>query len=200
MKKIVKWIIIIALLIVFLIDVWGLWKYKLSGTKVATQTSDVSDDVGSEEIAETDNSNSTKDSKIEYKEVTSKSIESDEKLFITDIEKKNNEKYEIRGILFTEYEVTKDEYNAVNKNEKIEINGIEYTKDSVKSGILKLKSSNSDAEDLYIKYDAKTKKYIVKNSKNDFSLYKSKEEYVKISVSGEQLLLFKKMVKIIKRQ
>ena len=48
---------------------------------------------------------------------------------------------------------------------------------------IKLKSSDEKAKKLYIKYDSKTKKYIVKDSTTNNSLYKPSENYVKVSVS-----------------
>ena len=121
---------------------------------------------------------------IEYTELTSKKFSNGEKLFIKDISEESDGVYEIKGLIYEECRITSEEYkNLKSGKSTIEILGVEYSKDKIESNNIKLKSSDEKAKKLYIKYDSKTKKYIVKDSTTNNSLYKPSENYVKVSVS-----------------
>ena len=118
-------------------------------------------------------------------ELSTKNFVTGERLFITDITEENNGTYAVKGLVYDEYQITKDEYDKLKAGTSTtEIFGIEYSKDKITSNNLKLKSTDEKAENLYIKYDSKTKKYILKDSKTDYSVYKTTEKYVQTTVDG----------------
>lgn len=180
MKKALKWIFFVILIVIFAIDVAGFWKYKLkksnnTQTQVATSAEGESD-------ATPEETNQKKN--IEYTELTSKKFSNGEKLFIKNISEESDGVYEIKGLIYEECRITSEEYkNLKSGKSTIEILGVEYSKDKIESNNIKLKSSDEKAKKLYIKYDSKTKKYIVKDSTKNNSLYKPSENYVKVSVS-----------------
>lgn len=184
MKKNLKTILLVAILIVLAIDVYGVWKYKLSETKTAYSEDVVNDDAITVDIT---NQNLFDDTNIEYAELTNKDFFADEKLFLIDVKSTNDEnQYTIKGLIYEEYSITAQEYNALrNGNGSIEIFGISYYKDKLQSGNLMLTSDNEMAENFYIKYNAKTNKYIVKDSTSDYSIYKASDRYVEKIVDGD---------------
>lgn len=188
MKKVVKWIFIVILFIILVIDMYGFWKHKLNGTKYVTSaSSDTSDS------AEESDSEQNENIKIEYSELKSTDFTNGEKLFITDIEAEEKNMYTIKGLIYEEYEITQQEYNDLkNGKSSIEIFNIEYTKDKIQSNNLKLKSSDENAESFYIKYNSSTKKYILKDSTTDNSVYKPTEDYVKTTVSEKLSFIIQK--------
>lgn len=195
MKKGIKWIFIIIIVVILAIDIAGFWKYKLKGTNYVTSTnadaSDVSD-VTEEDV----------EPEIEYAELSSASFENDEKLFITNIELDDTEEetYTIKGLLYEQYEITKEEYDNIKSGKtKIEIFGNEYSKDKLQSNNLKLKSENTDAEDFYISYNSKTKKYTLKDANSDSIVYKPTEKYLKTTVSGDLAFSIEKGGKTTKK-
>lgn len=179
-KTVVKWIFIIICVVILIIDFVGFWKYKLKGTKYQIATSaDTANDTAIEENTEPE---------INYEELTNKDFSDGEKLFITNINKDENEedKYIIKGLIYEKYEFSKEEYNNIKSGKNTtEIFGKKYSKDKMNSNNLTLKSSDSDAENFYIKYDAKTKKYILKESTTDYTVYKSTEKYVQTTVDND---------------
>ena len=186
-KTVIKWIFIIICVVILVIDLIGFWKYKVKGTKyqITTSTEPI-DDVGVEENIEPE---------INYENLTSKDFSNGEKLFITNIKQDENEekKYTVQGLIYEEYEISKKEYNNVKSGKStIEIFGKNYSKDKIQSNNLKLKSSDSDAEAFYIKYDAKTKKYILKESTTDYTVYKSTEKYVQTIVNNDLKFVIEK--------
>lgn len=183
MKKVLKWIFIIVLVIIFAIDVWGLYKYKLKGTNYNLASTNNNNSVEEDSYTE----EKSQEQKIEYTELKSTTMKSGEKLFITNIDsEEGTENYTIKGIIYEEYSITKEEYNNLKSGKSsIEIFGNEYKKDKIESNNLKLKSTNEDADIFYIKYDSTSKKYILKDSKTDYTVYKPTENYVSLSVSGD---------------
>lgn len=183
-KTVIKWIFIIICGVILIIDFVGFWKYKVKGTKyeIATNADATNDAVNDTDIEE------NIEPEIEYEELTSKDFSDGEKLFITNINKDENEedKYIIKGLIYEEYEFSKEEYNNLKSGKNtVEIFGKTYSGDKMKSNNLTLKSSNSDAESFYIKYDTQTKKYILKESTTDYIVYKSTEKYVQTTVEDE---------------
>lgn len=183
MKNIVKWVFIVVAVIVFAIDIAGFWKYKLNGTKYVISTGS-SDDVGSPEIVEPE---------ILYTNLTSSDLENGEKLFITDIDAEEDGTYTIKGLIYDEVEITKDEYNTLkNGKDSVTILEKEYEKDKIKSSNIILKEVTdveSDEEDdesneIYVKYDSTSKKYLVRDSSTDYIVYNPTEKYVKYNVKG----------------
>lgn len=174
MKKVFKWIFIIVVVVILAIDIAGFWKYKLK-----TNNSDVATTAEPIQALEEQNND------IEYIELTSNDFKNGEKLFITDITSEEEGKYTVKGIIYEEYTVTKEEYNKIKKGTAVNIFDIEYTKDQIQSNNLKLKSTNENAYDLYITYSSKYKKYIVKDRTTDYSVYKSTDKYVKLVVDDD---------------
>ena len=174
MKKVFKWIFIIGVVVILAIDIAGFWKYKLK-----TNNSNVATTAEPIQALEEQNND------IEYIELTSNDFKNGEKLFITDITSEEEGKYTVKGIIYEEYTVTKDEYNKIKKGTAVNIFDIEYTKDQIQSNNLKLKSTNENAYDLYITYSSKYKKYIVKDRTTDYSVYKSTDKYVKLVVDDD---------------
>ena len=178
-KTVIKWILITLCIIVFAIDMAGFWNYKLKGTnyKVSTSTEPVNEQI-QENIEQ----------EINYEELTSQDFSNNERLFITDINPDENQenKYIIKGLIYEEYEFSKEEYNAINsQGSTVQIFDKEYSKDKIQSNNLILKSSDSDAGSFYIKYDTNTKKYILVESTTDYTVYKSTEKYVQTTVDGD---------------
>ena len=104
-KVVVRWIFIIICVVILVIDLVGFWKYKLKGTKYQVATSaDTANDTAIEENTEPE---------IDYEELTNKDFSDGEKLFITNINKDENEedKYIIKGLIYEKYEFSKEEYN-----------------------------------------------------------------------------------------
>lgn len=174
MKKVFKWIFIIVVVVILAIDIAGFWKYKLK-----TNNSNVATTAEPIQALEEQNND------IEYIELTSNDFKNGEKLFITDITSEEEGKYTVKGIIYEEYTVTKEEYNKIKKGTAVNIFDIEYTKDQIQSNNLKLKSTNENAYDLYITYSSKYKKYIVKDRTTDYSVYKSTDKYVKLVVDDD---------------
>lgn len=176
MKKVCRWIFIIIVVAIFAIDIAGLWKYKLkkNNTEVAVNA----ETTGEPEIQDPYEG-------IEFTELTSSDFKNSEKLFITNIESEENGKYTIKGIVYEEYTVSKDEYNKIKNGTAVKILDIEYKKDTIKSNNVNLKSTDENAYDLYITYDSKSKKYVIKDKTTDYSVYKSTEKYVKLTVDED---------------
>lgn len=173
MKQVVKWIFIIIITVIFSIDIYGLYKYKLKkNDKEVASIPEV--------IQEPENKGPYEN--IEFVDLTSSDFKDNQKLFITNIEKDENNKYIIKGIICEEYTVTKDIYNKIRTGTSVKILNIEYKKDIIKSNNLNLKSDSNEAYDLYITYDYKSKKYVVKDKTTDYSVYKPTEKYVKLLV------------------
>ncbi|MBO5349514.1 MAG: hypothetical protein J6A89_06840 [Clostridia bacterium] len=174
MKNAIKWIFIAICVVILAIDFIGFWKYKLKGSTNETPTSTQPVQDAAPEIS--------------YEELTSENFENGEKIFITNIKLNENEenKYIVKGRIYEEYEITKEEYNNIKSGEStIEIFGTEYSKDKIQSNNLKLKTSNEEAENFYIKYDSKTKKYLLKQSSTNYTVYKETEKYVQTTVDGD---------------
>lgn len=184
MKNAIKWIFFIILIVVFAIDVAGFWKYKLKkDNNVSIQIANSQEEVTDVGDKDSDTSNQQD---VKYNELTSKSLANGQKIFITNIKESNDKKYTIQGAVFEQYEITKDEYNKLKSgNLKISIFGIEYYKEKLQSNNLMLTSTDKNAENLYIKYDTKLKKYILKDATTDYVVYKQTDEYVQTTVSGE---------------
>ena len=183
MKKVIRAILLIVIFVVLAIDIFGVWKYKLNGTEYVSYSPPDSD---AEVLDNTELENVFDDSDIEYEELSSKDFWADEKLFIIDIEEapEQNE-YTIKGLIYEEYAITWQEYNDLKNNDgEIEIFGVVYTKDKVQSNNLMLKSEYDDSESFYIKYNATTQKYIIKDSTTDYCLYKATEKYVTTTISA----------------
>lgn len=174
MKKFFKVLIIIAIFALLAIDFWGLWKYKLNGTTYELDTG--SDDVAMNEVSDSDGGS-------EYSELNSSMMNSGERLFIKNIEQSDDGKYEIKGLLYSQYEISKEDYNALREGNTVEVLGKKYKKYQIKSNNLVIKSSEKDAQDLYVKYDTEIKKYVVKESKTDNEIYQSSNKYVKLTVA-----------------
>ena len=181
MKKAIKWIFFAIIIVIFAIDVAGFWKYKLKKSNNST----VAQVESEEQTPDKGPDNSTTNNEVEYVELSTKNFVTGERLFITDITEENNGTYAVKGLVYDEYQITKDEYDKLKAGTSTtEIFGIEYSKDKITSNNLKLKSTDEKAENLYIKYDSKTKKYILKDSKTDYSVYKATEKYVQTTVDG----------------
>ena len=165
MKKAIKWIFFAIIIVIFAIDVAGFWKYKLKKSNNST----VAQVESEEQTPDKGPDNSTTNNEVEYVELSTKNFVTGERLFITDITEENNGTYAVKGLVYDEYQITKDEYDKLKAGTSTtEIFGIEYSKDKITSNNLKLKSTDEKAENLYIKYDSKTKKYILKDSKTDY--------------------------------
>ncbi len=175
MKRIIKVIVLLVIFVFLVIDFIGLWKYKLSGKKYEVATNTESD-VAVEEAPQ--------GPKIEYTDLSSTTISNDEVVFIKNIEDEDqNGKYVVQGLVFAPYEVSKDDYNSLRAGKSVEILGKKYAKSQIKSNNLILKSSDSNAKEYYINYDTKNKKYILKEKKTDYTVYKTTEQYVKASIT-----------------
>ena len=176
MKKVFKVILILIIFALLAIDFWGLWKYKINGKKYELASSE--DDAGASEDA----GDSTPDDGIEYVQLTSKTMTSGEKLFIKNIKQTEDGKYNIKGIVFKPYEISKSDYDLLRSGKSVEILGITYTKNQIKSNNLILKSADKNAKSYLIKYDTTSKKYILKDSKTDSEIYESTDKYVEFDV------------------
>lgn len=176
MKKVIRWIFIIVVLIIFAIDIAGFWKYKLK--KNTNQVAAVP------EISQ-EPENKDPYAGIEFVDLKSSDFKNKEKLFITNIEKDENEKYIIKGIIYEQYTVTKEEYNKIKNGTSVKIFGSEYKKDTIKLNNLNLKSADENSYDLYITYDAKSNKYVVKDKTTDYNIYKTTNKYVKLLVDED---------------
>lgn len=183
MKKAIKWIFIIAAVVVFAIDMAGFWKYKLNGSSYelsASSDGDDGTDVGTVE---------TNEPQIEYEDLKGTSLKTGEKLFITDIDIEEDETYTIKGLIYEEVEITKDDYTKLKSGKNtVTILGKEYMKDKIKSNNIILKEP-TDTEDtksnsLYVKYDSTSKRYLVMNSETDTVLYNQTQRYVKYNTEG----------------
>ncbi|MBR2744363.1 MAG: hypothetical protein IKE01_03595 [Clostridia bacterium] len=174
MKKFLKVVIIIIIFALLGIDFWGLWKYKLNGTTYELDTS--SDDVAMNEISDSDGG-------TEYGELDSSMMKNGERLFIKNIGQSDDGKYEIKGLIYNQYEITKADYNSLRDGNTVEVLGKKYKKYQIKSNNLVIKSSEEGAQDLYVKYDTEIKKYVVKEAKTDNEIYQSSNKYVKLTVN-----------------
>ena len=170
MKKVLKVLVIIVIVIVLGIDFYGLWKYKLSGKQYVIEA-ESDEDYATEEPQE----------KIVYEEITSATLVDGKVLFIKNIEE-SGETYTVKGVIYAPCEISKEDYDDLKAGESVEILGTEYTKNRVKSNSMTLKSTESSAKDYYISYD---KKYILKDSETDYTIYKSTEKNVKVEVAKE---------------
>lgn len=188
MKKVFRWIFIVIVFVIFAIDIAGFWKYKLKKN---------TNQVAVEPTISQEPENQDTYAGIEFVDLVSSDFKNNEKLFITNIEKDESEQYIIKGIIYEEYTVTKEEYNKIKNGTAVKIYGIEYTKDTIKSNNLNLKSTDENAYDLYITYDSKSKKYVVKDKTTDYSVYKSAEKYVKLTVDEEFTFIEEKNGKTI---
>lgn len=173
MKKNLKIVVLLVVFVFLIIDFVGLWKYKLSGKKYELATN-TEDDAVAEELPE--------EVKIEYINLESATMNSDEVLFIKNIENEDN-KYTVQGLIYTPYEVSKDDYTSLRSGESVEILGKKYTKSQIKSNNLVLKSSDDNTTDYYINYDTKNKKYVLKENKTDNIVYVTTDQHAKVSVA-----------------
>lgn len=183
MKKAIKWIFIIAAVGIFAIDMAGFWKYKLNGTKYELSASSDGDDGADVESVETD------EPKIEYEDLKGISLKKGERIFITDIDIEKDETYTIKGLIYEEVEITKDDYTKLKSGKNtVTILGKEYMKDKIKSNniILKEPTGTEDANtnSLYVKYDSTSKRYLVMDSETDSIVYNKTQRYVKYNTEG----------------
>ncbi len=176
MKNVIKWIIIVVLVAIFAIDVAGFWKYKLNGTKYVVPASS-EEDTGSEVPAE--ESDTTK-----YAELSSSDFKNNEKFVIKTIDSEDDGTYTVKGMIYEEYVFSQAEYTNIKNGKEVEIFGIKYSKDKVQNNKITLKSKDENALDLYVLYDTKTKKYILKDVASDNIVYKNIEKYVKLNLAG----------------
>lgn len=182
MKRVIKWIFIIIAIPIVVIDIYGVWKYKFSGTEyTAAQPQETEKEEMKEVVPE--------EPPIEYAELTRDDFSQNEKLFITDIEiAPGQNAYEIKGLIFEEYTIDVDEYSDIKNNGgTIEIFGKVYMMDSMKSYNLMLKSVDDDvdAESFYIKYDYTNQRYVLKDATTDYTVYRSTENYVSTVVDAD---------------
>lgn len=183
MKKAIKWIFIIAAVVIFAIDMAGFWKYKLNGTKYELSASSDGNDGADVESVETD------EPKIEYEDLKGTSLKKGERIFITDIDIEEDETYTIKGLIYEEVEITKDDYTKLKSGKNtVTILGKEYMKDKIKSNniILKEPTGTEDANtnSLYVKYDSTSKRYLVMDSETDSIVYNKTQRYVKYNTEG----------------
>ena len=192
MKKVIKWIFIVIAVTVFAIDIAGFWKYKLNGTKYELQT--VADDGQAEEPP-------VEEQKIEYADLKNSDMQDGEKLFITNIDKEDDGTYTIKGLIYEQVEITKEQYNTLkNGKSSVEILGKEYKKDKIKSNNIILKeateqgesNNNSKSASIYVKYDSTTKKYLVMYYSNDKIVYNKTQKYIKYNASSNLKILIGK--------
>lgn len=177
MKKGLKILVILVMAIILAIDFAGLWKYKLNGKKYELQTA--SDDVAGEEYDV-----GTEES-IQYEELTSTTLVSLDKLFIKNIEKNEDGTYEIKGLVVRPVEISNESYTSLKSGKEVEILGVTYTKKQIKSNNIILKSEDENAKDYYVKYDTISKKYILKDTSNEASVYEKTDKYVSINVDED---------------
>lgn len=191
MSKIVKIILIIAVLALLIIDIYGIWKYKFSGTeyKLASSDSVEIDENNEEEIKE-------EEPIIEYQELTKDDFSSNEKLFITDIEQAPGpNSYIIRGLLYEEYWIESEEFYSVkNGQSTIEIFGIEYEKERyhLSNVMLKPVDENIEGESLYLQYSQRSRRYVVKDAVTDYVLYRPTDRYLETTVSSDLQFVIQK--------
>lgn len=172
MKKVIKILIIIVVVVILGIDFYGLWKYKLSGKPYVLEANSEEDSAVEE----------TQQDQIEYEVLTSKDLENGNVLFIKKIEE-SGEAYTVKGVIYSPFQVSKDDYNSLKSGKSVEILGNEYKKNKIKSNNMTLKSTETSAKDYYINYDTSSKKYILKESETDYTVYKPTEKNVKIEVA-----------------
>lgn len=177
MKKGLKIFIIIVMAIILAIDFVGLWKYKLSGKKYELQTA--SDDVASEVP------DAGAEESIKYEELTNTTLSSIEKLFIKNVEKNEDGTYAVKGLIVKIVEVSKEDYTSLKSGEEVEILGVTYSKKQIKSNNIILKSEDESAKDYYVKYDTASKKYVLKDTNNDASVYEKTDKYVSVNVDAD---------------
>jgi len=170
MKKFFKIVIILIVFVIIGIDFYGLWKYKINGHKYVIETG--SDDGEPEE---------PEDDGFEYETLTSEAMSNGEVLFIKNIEEVD-ESYEVKGILFKPYEISKDDYQAVKNGEDIELFGESYKKSQIKNNNLILKSTDSGDKKYYITYNTENKKYILYEAEAEAIVYKKTDKNVKVAV------------------
>ena len=77
MKNFIKWTIIVILVAIFAIDVAGLWKFKLNGTKYVLNTES---DAGEDSFSEPQE-------KIEYTKLTVADLKNNERFVIKNIDR-----------------------------------------------------------------------------------------------------------------
>lgn len=119
-----------------------------------------------------------------YKVITKKLNLNDEEIFVvTDVEK-NEGKYTLKGRIYKEYTLSKNEYNVAKNTGKITLNGKEYTAKKEKdSEVLELYDINDKSE--YYKYiiSYRDDKGYVLNSPGQVDVcYRATNDYRKITV------------------
>lgn len=178
MKKVFKWVFIVIIVAVFAIDMAGFWKFKLKGSKnKSTVANDSSTGIISNE------EQLQQEPEKEYKELSSSDMTSLDRMFIRNIEE-TIDGFEVKGIKFSEVQVTKAEYDKLKNGETVEIMDIVYSKDKIMANNLILKSDDVNAKKLYIKQDVSTKKYQVIDYDSDFVVYKNEDECIKVTING----------------
>ena len=113
-----------------------------------------------------------------YKEIVKKiDLKGEDKFVVTDVEKSNG-KYILKGRVYTEYKLTKSEYNNAKNTGKITINGKKYSvkKDEEYGDSLEAKAKDDD-----ITYHI-TDEYILMSETQVSTCYKATDDFRKITI------------------
>ncbi len=128
-----------------------------------------------------DKSTNTSSVKDKYDEITKKIDLNEKEIFVvTDVEK-NDGKYTLKGRIYTDYTLTKSEYDDAKNTGKITINGVKYTVNKDEEGEGLTLYAKKDYLEYHIGKDDNGK-YVLTSSTQQAICYKATEIYKKIVV------------------
>jgi len=125
---------------------------------------------------------------VEYKELLANTLNESEAVYITSIEK-NNDKYEIKGVKFSEYTLTETELNQLKNGDKIIIDNKEYVytdrldDHDKRADYLKLNTNDVSSDYLYIT-NKEYNKYVLGGNTEFYVNRKMTDEYYKITLDS----------------
>ena len=130
-----------------------------------------------------DISNNTSSVNDKYDEITQKIDLNEKEIFVvTDVEK-NEGKYTLKGRVYTDYTLTKSEYDDAKETGKITINGVKYTVNKDEDGEGLTLFAKKDYLEYHISKD-NNGKYVLMSGTQQGNCYKATEIYKKIVVDG----------------
>lgn len=130
-----------------------------------------------------DISNNTSSVNDKYEEITKKMNLKDKEIFVvTDVER-NEGKYTLKGRVYTNYTLTKSEYDDAKNTGKIIINGVKYTVNKDENGEGLTLYAKKDYMEYHISKDGNGK-YVLMSETQQGNCYKATENYKKIVVDG----------------
>ena len=137
----------------------------------------------------TDSNNNKTNNTIKYAEITNE-LEGKDVLYVTEVEKINGE-YTLKGVIYTEYTLSKSELDNIVSKGKIKLNGKEYTLKKVENKEELIANSIYELSDgyTYIAKKENSNLYYLYSVTQISNVWKLTNNYRQIKVSGDLIVV-----------